>query len=59
MSYHWLEELRESQKERGGASLYVLPATQNPSCWNPSKYTESLLLESILNERCLYLQRGL
>ena len=27
---------RKGQKERGDANPYVLPTSQNPSCWNPS-----------------------
>ena len=30
------EEFGKSQKERGNTSSYVLPTSQNPSCWNPS-----------------------
>ena len=35
-SYHQPEEFRKGQKERGDASSYVLPTSQNPSRWNLS-----------------------
>ena len=35
-SYHQPEEFEKGQKERGDTSPYVLPTSQNPSCWNPS-----------------------
>ena len=36
VSYHQLEEFEKDQKERGDSRPYILPASQNPSCWNPS-----------------------
>ena len=35
-SCHQLEEFRKGQKERGDASPFLLPTSQNPSHWNPS-----------------------
>ena len=35
-SYHQPEEFGKGQKERGDASPYVLPTSQNPPRWNPS-----------------------
>ena len=35
-SYHQLEGFEKGQKERGDASPYILPISQNPSYWNPS-----------------------
>ena len=35
-SHHQQEEYGKGQKERGDASPYVLPTSQNPSRWNPS-----------------------
>ena len=35
-SHHQPEEFGKGQKERGDASSYVLPTSQNPSHWNPS-----------------------
>ena len=38
-SYHQLEELKKSQKERGDSSPHVLPISQNPSVWNLSWFS--------------------
>ena len=38
-SYHQLEGFEKDQKERGDASPYILPTSQNPSYWNPSWLT--------------------
>ena len=35
-SYYQLEEFRKDQMEKGDASPYVQPTSQNPSRWNPS-----------------------
>ena len=42
-SYHEQEEFRKGQKDRGDASSYVLPTSQNPSHWNPSWLSDTPL----------------
>ena len=40
-SYHQPEEFGKGPKERGNASPYVLPTSQNPSRWNPSRLSNA------------------